>query len=526
MKYKIIPYVTFLLCILLIGRAIWFGAFGDEQENITAGWLMSQGRVPYVDFFFHHTPFPFYVSRLLFLFTQDGFWIFRAFMLGLHLLTWTYIASILPQKKKWAAVLVVGLVAVGLPLFLLQMFLADTIASLALIAMATSWAIYVSGKKSHHVRLLYITTVCSLVAVWSSITTILSVAVILITAFCMLGIHGLRVYISTVTWPKIIGAVCAFIGIPVFYLLSGHWKEFFWAVFEYNNKYYFSYRLTAGEIEKQKGFIFAVWSDYLHYITHTGGNIISGLYTFLLTIKGSILIFFTHTSFKVLGQHLAIATESIKNILATPESLAFISLFLLVIAAAVYFRKWLIPLVLLSITLRSRTNELFHLSPFYVCVWTALSILLVWSYSSQKKIMQFLTTLLYVSWIMVLFPSYQAHLQEKKPIILPQMVSQSDVIKKQAQTGDTLLLIGGNTMYYTLTGLLPATRQMYYHPWFAVVPSMHDEVMQTVTSSKAQIIVIEEYKESLQPGYFSYDIAEQVRAHYTSVGNGVFVTPR
>lgn len=526
MKGKIIPYTTFVLCTVLIGRVIWFGAFGDEQENITAGWLMSQGLTPYTDFFFHHTPIPFYISRLLFLFTQHEFWIFRACMLGFHLLTWTYLASILPQRKKWAAVLAVGLVALGLPLFLLQMFLADTIASLALVTLATSWAVYVSGEKTHPLRLLYVTTLCSLVAVWSSITTILSVAVILISAFCILGSHGLRVYISAVTWPKICGAFCAFIGIPLFYLVSGHWAAFFWAVFDYNNRYYFKYRLTAGEIEKQKGFIFAVWSDYLHYITHTGGNIISGLYTFLLTIKGSILIFFTHTSFKVLGQHLAIATESIKNILATPESLALISLFLLIGAAAVYFRKWMLPLVLLSITLRSRTNELFHLSPFYVCVWMAVSMLLVWSYTRHKKILQFFTTLLYISWILVLFPSYRTHLQEKKPMILPQMVSQSDVIKKQAQTGDTLLLIGGNTMYYTLTGLMPATPQMYYHPWFAIVPSMHDEVMQTVTSSKAHIIVIEEYKESLQPGYFSYDIAEQVRSHYSSVGNGVFVIPR
>ena len=63
------------------------GSFGDEQENMVAGWLVNQGYVPYKDFFFHHAPLPFFISAVLQIFRGSGYAIYRTFILGFHLLT-------------------------------------------------------------------------------------------------------------------------------------------------------------------------------------------------------------------------------------------------------------------------------------------------------------------------------------------------------------------------------------------------------------------------------------------------------
>ncbi len=514
-----------LVCVLLMGSSVWFGFFGDEQENITAGWLMSRGLAPYTDFFFHHAPLPFYISRLFFPFAEHSLWIFRAFMLFLHIAAWTYLAFLLPKKLQWASVFMVVLVGAGVPLFLLQMFLADSIASLALVTLMATWLAYFTSKKLSPNHVLWVTTLCAVAAVWSSITTILSVGVILLSAAVLLGPSGIKKFAHKVGWPKIIAAGGIFCSIPLVYLLTGQWKPFFWSVFEYNTQYYFPYRLAATGVDKEYGFIGATVQEYFRFVLQTGGSFFSNVYIFILTCKGSVIALFQHHSLEIFNQHMSVAVESLKNSTAYPETLASVTLLILAVITAVHFKKWLIPLILLSITLRSRTNELFHLSPFYVSLWVAVSVILVWAVSQKKKHLAGTLSLVYLAWISLLFPSFLAQITQQKPIIHPDMIARAEQVRSYAEPGDQLLVLGGHTLYYQLTGMLPAAKQMYYLPWFTMVPKMHDELDAVIDTKKADIIIIEDYAESKETTHYAYDIAVKVRAQYRDVGNTIFISP-
>lgn len=525
MKVRWSVLCTAIACVLLIGSGIWFGFFGDEQENITAGWLMSRGLTPYTDFFFHHAPLPFYISRLFFPFAEHSLWIFRAFMLFLHIATWTYLAFLLPKKLQWASIFMVVLVAAGLPLFLLQMFLADSIASLALVALMATWLAYFTSKKLSPTHALWMTTLCAIAAIWSSITTVLSVSVILLTAAVLLGPSGSKKFIHKVGWSKIIAAGGIFCTIPLAYLLTGQWKLFFWSVFEYNTQYYFPHRLAAAEIDKGYGFIGTTVQEYFRFVLQTGGSFFNDVYIFSLTCKGSLMALFQHRSVDIFNQHMGVAFESLRNSTAYPETLVFVTLIILIVITALHFKKWLIPLILLSITLRSRTNELFHLSPLYVSLWVAVSVILVWTVSQKKRYLAGTLSLIYLGWICLLFPSFFAHITQRKPIIHPEMIARAKQVQRYTKPGDQLLVLGGHTIYYQLTGLLPAARQMYYLPWFTMVPEMHGELDTVIDTQKADAIIIEDYAESKKPTHYAHDLTEKVRAQYKDVGNTIFISP-
>jgi hypothetical protein len=306
-------------------------------------------------------------------------------MLLIHLGTWIYLAKRFSERMSWSVALTVVLAGLGIPTFLLQMFLADTLASLALMVLVSIWVIHFTQKTITAKELFWVSISAIFVSVWSSITTVLSVGVILLTVLYMLGWNGIKKFIGQVRWPTILAGVALLVSFPVLYAVTGNWKVFYWAVFEYNNKYYLPFRLTDIETTSHANYILTVFYDYLDFISKTGGEVITTIFNFFLTIKGSFLAFIQHKSGEILGQHLLVALDSLHSTMARDESLGILTLFVLVVCCSLFHRKWLVPLVLLSMTLRSRTNEIFHLSPFYVGIWFGFSVLLIWALQEKKK---------------------------------------------------------------------------------------------------------------------------------------------
>lgn len=66
----VLLFMTLLLLILLIGFACFYVEYpeGDPKEHIYSTYMVSQGYVPYVDFFEHHHPLLWYVAQPLVLF--------------------------------------------------------------------------------------------------------------------------------------------------------------------------------------------------------------------------------------------------------------------------------------------------------------------------------------------------------------------------------------------------------------------------------------------------------------------------
>ncbi len=509
------PVITALLCLILLGSSVWFGSFGDEQENFAAGWLISKGHVPYIDFFFHHTPLPFFVSSLFFPFALGRYWIFRLFMLLLHTAVWSYLASIIKKNYRAALILSLVLITVGLPTFHLQMFLADTLAALALLVLFAIWTVTLTQKSLPARQLLWVTALVCTTALWSSITTVLSLFVVAVSVLMLWKIENVRTFVQTAGYKHVALALSLIFAIPVLYAVTGYWHEFYWSVFQFNNQYYFPFRLAASTTESHHGFITSVVLDYWQFSTATASLVLLSTYRLLLTIKGVLFLSLGTHSVSQLGAYISVALESFKNSVFTLEVLAFLSLVFCVSVVARKSPRLLIPLILLSMTLRSRTNEVFHLSPFYVAVWVGLSFAVVIAITRKNMVSAVLGSLLYCLWIILLLPSVTLYHTQKTPRILPEMITEAAEIKKFAQPGDKLLVLGGNTMYYPLTELLPATRQMYYLPWFAIVPEMHHEVSTAVSEKKADLILVEEFSESADEKYFSHDIRVQIEQEYT-----------
>lgn len=92
MKFSKTDFLFLFITTILLSAAAWHGVFGDEQENITAGWLILKGFVPYRDFFFHHAPLLFFLAGLSEgLSGGRGLLVARGLVLLAHIFTWGFI---------------------------------------------------------------------------------------------------------------------------------------------------------------------------------------------------------------------------------------------------------------------------------------------------------------------------------------------------------------------------------------------------------------------------------------------------
>ena len=70
----------------LIGLSkLWYGRFVDEHDNITVGWLLSEGYTLYKDVFSHHFPFPYYWNALVISIFGNSFVAIRIALLTLQI---------------------------------------------------------------------------------------------------------------------------------------------------------------------------------------------------------------------------------------------------------------------------------------------------------------------------------------------------------------------------------------------------------------------------------------------------------
>jgi len=82
------PYTGWVLLGLafLVGLSkVWYGRFVDEHDNITVGWLLTEGYTLYRDVFSHHFPFPYYWNALVISIFGNSFVAIRVALLTLQI---------------------------------------------------------------------------------------------------------------------------------------------------------------------------------------------------------------------------------------------------------------------------------------------------------------------------------------------------------------------------------------------------------------------------------------------------------
>ncbi len=77
---------TMLGLAFLLGLSkLWYGRFVDEHDNITIGWLLTEGYTLYRDVFSHHFPFPYYWNALVISIFGNSFIAIRIALLTLQI---------------------------------------------------------------------------------------------------------------------------------------------------------------------------------------------------------------------------------------------------------------------------------------------------------------------------------------------------------------------------------------------------------------------------------------------------------
>lgn len=126
-KYIIILMI-FLFSFLYIFRFRNTNIFGDETDNFTGGWLISQGYMPYRDFFSHHMPLPYFLSSFLIFLGYDNPVMLRIGMIIITLIFWGIVYYILEEnidQKLFLAVMMAYTITT--PMFWGYMLLADVL---------------------------------------------------------------------------------------------------------------------------------------------------------------------------------------------------------------------------------------------------------------------------------------------------------------------------------------------------------------------------------------------------------------
>ena len=156
-----------------------YGSFNDEDEQFTAGWFISQGLIPYQDFFSHHGPLPLFLGSipfLLFGYSILNFLILRFFILIFHLICWSITWRFSHKKYRFFVGMTMVLIGVLLPVFNLHMTLATSIVTITLWLLTFLTFQHIEIEKPKLKTLIVCFAVGAFICIWSSIASLIPLA--------------------------------------------------------------------------------------------------------------------------------------------------------------------------------------------------------------------------------------------------------------------------------------------------------------------------------------------------------------
>jgi len=506
-------------------RVLSLGAFVDEQENVTAGWLVAQRQVPYRDFFFHHAPLPYFLSALGFVF-GDAYFLAIRILVGL----WCAICLVftlrvcrkethLPILVAWAFLLFVA------PIFHFQMMLAESICLPVILSLFFMLYEHVVFRSSLSQKRIGWILGCSFVLIWTNITTFFILGWIL-AGFLLLNA---RRQAQELRWPKRIVATArslikigripilvfgfANITLILYFLANQALPQTIWSVFTYNTQYYYPLRLAGNEDSARMGYVISLILKNLEFV-------ITEVLVFLSMSVRALRTLFTlfiklPTQFNEMPQLLFVTWREWINSAVQIQTVGAVLFFC--ILAWVFKSKGVAPglwILLGGLFLRTRDNERFKLGLWYVTVFTGAILVL---HLLRKRKQRFWFSLLVT--LLISYGFAMADVRARSVIPSESLIYQGDLLraqeieKKIPKDAKKVLVLNGNPFYYVLLKKVPAHRQMYYYPWFHQVPSMRSD-LQAFLSSNAEYPVI--IPMETIPGVMDYaeDMIQDIRNTY------------
>ena len=515
---KHLPSLVSLLTFSILLAIISFnGSFGDEHENFVAGWFMSKGLMPFRDFFFHHAPLPFFISAILTWFSGQTFVVYRVAILIFHIITWAVLLTFTDKKIHTPIVISMIIIALMTPKLASYMFLADTFMAISLVAIIVLYASYVINQKPPSTQLFILITIYSFIGIWSSITMIIPFVIATIIFLLMISPT-----IKDSNQTMIIRNTAVFVAVhlifPIYFFITGAFKEFIWSLFQYNNQYYFPLRLAENDTERNLGMLYRIINQFIIYISRQSMIIWDSAWVFTLTIKEVFHEYiFTH-SVSLLLQNISVAFKVFYESLLDFQTVGFIAI-LLIITMSIRkgFVLFFASLVLI-ITLRPRTNGLFHLAPFFYVVVFLSALVMIYSIKTKKILHSLFSFATIILFIVAAIPQYHEQLTFDIPIIDYKYIERAESVTSKSSDGEKLLSLDGNPIIYQLSNRMPASRYTYYYPWFHQVDQIRHEVEQTIIQRQADVVYIKPPVEE----FFAPELVQKVDSGYTPVKAGVY----
>jgi hypothetical protein len=212
-------------------------SYPDEFVNVLGGEYIKKGLLPYVNFFDHHVPFAWYLASFFLLFSFKSFILFRFYWAVFTYLSLFILALWIKKKNKEIFPYYLGFFFIYPLLSLyywLHLYLADSLS--VLFFSISFWILLIQTfSKNKDLKPLFVSSFFLFLMNFSSLTFLyLSIALYLWHLF-IIGIKEFRKIVLFVSW-----CVVPYFVYLIYLLITGSFKDFYFANFVYNTELYIS----------------------------------------------------------------------------------------------------------------------------------------------------------------------------------------------------------------------------------------------------------------------------------------------
>lgn len=236
------PFVILIAFLFLTNT--FHESYPDEFDNILGGWYIIQGKLPYIGFFTHHGPVPYFIAAFVTLFSGQSFVLFRIIysLLLVGFMLWSFFSLRKRLGREETQVYPYFIVLFGLfaTYYWSHMLLADNIAALFLTPAYILLVVKSLYKKPYvHKDFIFISILSSL-ALYSSLSYIyVYVIIIALTLHQNLKNipHKFKDIVFASVKPLVIILVPHLLFL-VYLVLSGSLFDYLYQNFRFNTEFY------------------------------------------------------------------------------------------------------------------------------------------------------------------------------------------------------------------------------------------------------------------------------------------------
>lgn len=265
--------LIFLLLVFVIFYINTFHeSYPDEFDNILGGKLILQGLLPYIGFFSHHGPVPYFLASFIELFTGPSFVKFRifysVFLAAFIFWSFYYLRSRfgISQTKFYGYFIV--LLAITSTYFWGHMLVADSLAAFLILPVFALLFILGIYKKELTTRDLVVISILSSLALLTAVTFIYVIFILYAyTGYLVLSQNRIKIFSKNMLSTISILA-SPFILFTLYLILTGSLSDYVTQSLVFNQKYYiYNYPGLTSHLNPVR---YAIVIAYRFYFSFTG----------------------------------------------------------------------------------------------------------------------------------------------------------------------------------------------------------------------------------------------------------------